>query len=302
MIEIEINEPGLYRCQCKKCETFLSNPFILSCDAKVNNEEIKLERYKGDNINYHGENDYHDDGKILYSFIYCLKCNEKIGYWISQASIKQINNINHIFFFIKCINLIKYDGSKISKEEYMKFQQEDIFYNSKYLNPEVVKYAKEHIDNFINNVKKLEKERTDATFCYNSFERRIINLKDLFNKILKNEKKISLKLDFEFSKEQISKAKRRNLKRLQKLEKNVDISNGGKIEISREEQNGQNNDNHRNNDNNGSDKKNGGEINVINLNNIESDIYLEEKIKQKNNKEPSKDIKKSRKSKMNNLK
>ena len=201
--------------------------------------------------------------------------------------------INHIFFFIKCINLIKFDGSKISKEEYMKFQQEDIFYNSKYLNPEVVKYAKEHIDNFINNVKKLEKERTDATFCYNSFERRIINLKDLFNKILKNEKKISLKLDFDFSKEQIYKAKRWNLKRLQKSEKNVDISNGGKIEISREEQNGQNND-----DNNGSDKKNGGEINVINLNNIESDIYLEEKIKQKNNKEPSKDIKKSRKSKM----
>ena len=86
------------------------------------------------------------------------------------------------------------------------------------------------------------------------------------------------------------------------MEKNVDISNGGKIEISREEQNEQNNDNHRNNDNNGSEKKNGGEINVINLNNIESDIYLEEKLKQKNNKEPSKDIKKSRKSKMNNLK
>ena len=81
------------------------------------------------------------------------------------------------------------------------------------------------------------------------------------------------------------------------MEKNVDISNGGKIEISREEQNGQNND-----DNNGSDKKNGGEINVINLNNVESDIYLEEKLKQKNNKEPSKDIKKSRKSKVKGLK
>ena len=81
------------------------------------------------------------------------------------------------------------------------------------------------------------------------------------------------------------------------MEKNVDISNEVKIEISREKQNGQNND-----DNNGSDKKNEGEINVINLNNIESDIYLEEKLKQKNNKEPSKDIKKSRKSKMNNLK
>ena len=62
------------------------------------------ERYKGDNINYHAENNFSNKGKIMYSFIYCLKCQEKVGYWLSQASIKEKEMINYLiicYYFFK---------------------------------------------------------------------------------------------------------------------------------------------------------------------------------------------------------
>ena len=94
-------EPKLFRIKCKNCLLFLSYPFDPEFDAGNNNEEIKLPRYKGDNINYHAENYFFNKDKILYSYIFCLRCHEKIGYWISQASIKQKENINQLFFFSK---------------------------------------------------------------------------------------------------------------------------------------------------------------------------------------------------------
>ena len=74
---------------------------------------------------------------------------------MSQASKREEKNINQIFLFRKCINLIRYYKSSVSEEEDRKFQQEEAFYNSEYLTDEVINYSKEHIDNFINNLKKL---------------------------------------------------------------------------------------------------------------------------------------------------
>ena len=42
-----------------------------------------------------------------------------------------------------------------------------------------------HIDNFLNNLKKFEIQRTEAKHCYDSFDRNILTLKD-HNSIIKN--------------------------------------------------------------------------------------------------------------------
>ena len=304
MEEMDLEEPTLYRVQCIKCKAFLSNPFKLSHDYKNNKDEIKVERYKGDNINYHAENDYNSGGKILYSFIYCLICHEKVGYWMSQASIKEKNNINHIFFFKKCVLLMKYDKSSVSEEEDRKFKQEEIFYNSEYLTDDVVNYAKAHIDNFIKNVDILEKQRNEAKYCYNSFERKIITLKELFSNNLKNEGKNSLKLGIDFSKEEISKAERRNKLRIRNANKNEEDEKNINI-------NGRNINNEENgnvieyindiNDNEGDNGLNKNGANIIEINNdnknIESEIDLDDRQKRKNNKEPSKSYKAHKKNK-----
>ena len=275
-------------------------------------DQIKIPRYKGDNLNYHAENDFNNSGKILYSFIYCLTCHEKVGYWMSQASKREEKNINQIFLFRKCVNLIKYNKNSVSEEEDRKFKQEEAFYNSQYLTDEVINYAKEHIDNFLKNLKKLEEQRAEARHCYDSIDRNILYLKDLFVKIIQGEQKEPLKLDFNFSKEEISNAKIRNRLRIKNYEKNKNEeeedskSNGKKINKNEEEiaQNGQNiiNNEEVNNgniiqDDNSNDKNGGDNEDIDDLsNNLKSDIYIEDKIKQKNNnKEPSKNIKKNNK-------
>ena len=50
---MDIEEPITYRIQCVECKTFLSNPFKLKSDSIIENGDIKIERYKGDNLNYH---------------------------------------------------------------------------------------------------------------------------------------------------------------------------------------------------------------------------------------------------------
>ena len=315
MEPMDLDEPILFRIQCVKCNSYLSYPFKLSSETTKNKDEIKIPRYKGDNINYHAQNDYNSGNKILYSFIYCLKCHEKVGYWMSQASIKAKDNINHIFFFKKCVNLIKYDEKKVTEEEDRKFKQEEIFYNSQFLTNDVINYAKEHIDNFIKNVEIFEKQRTEIKHCHDCFDRNIVALKELFVKIIKEEGKNKLKLNIDFSSQEISDAQKRNKLRIKKLEKNNQKqdedskSNGQKINIKNEvEENGQNIIENNNNDNNNginNQEDNGVHKNGLNSdeiselgNNLKSDIYLDDKLKQKNNnKEPSKNIKKNKKNK-----
>ena len=315
MEPMDLDEPILFRIQCVKCNSYLSYPFKLSSETTKNKDEIKIPRYKGDNINYHAQNDYNSGNKILYSFIYCLKCHEKVGYWMSQASIKARDNINHIFFFKKCVNLIKYDEKKVTEEEDRKFKQEEIFYNSQFLTNDVINYAKEHIDNFIKNVEIFEKQRTEIKHCHDCFDRNIVALKELFVKMIKEEGKNKLKLNIDFSSQEISDAQKRNKLRIKKLEKNIQKqdedskSNGQKINIKNEvEENGQNIIENINNDNNNeinNQEDNGVHKNGLNSdeiselgNNLKSDIYLDDKLKQKNNnKEPSKNIKKNKKNK-----
>ena len=315
MEPMDLDEPILFRIQCVKCNSYLSYPFKLSSETTKNKDEIKIPRYKGDNINYHAQNDYNSGNKILYSFIYCLKCHEKVGYWMSQASIKAKDNINHIFFFKKCVNLIKYDEKKVTEEEDRKFKQEEIFYNSQFLTNDVINYAKEHIDNFIKNVEIFEKQRTEIKHCHDCFDRNIVALKELFVKMIKEEGKNKLKLNIDFSSQEISDAQKRNKLRIKKLEKNNQKqdedskSNGQKINIKNEvEENGQNIIENNNNDNNNGINnqedngvhKNGLDNDEISElgNNLKSDIYLDDKLKQKNNnKEPSKNIKKNKKNK-----
>ena len=178
MEKILKDEPILYRTQCTGCSSFLSNPFEYDYDPNKSDQQIKVDRYKGDNINYHSENEFNQKNNILYSYIYCLNCGQKIGYWISQASKKEINNINKLFFFQKKINLVKYDKSQVTEEHDRIFKQEEIFYNSEFLTNEVFQYAKEHINNFIKNVENFEKERKESEYCYRSFDRRINAIKN----------------------------------------------------------------------------------------------------------------------------
>lgn len=310
MEEMDLDEPILYRVQCIKCKTYLSNPFKMNNDYKSSQKEIRVERYKGDNINYHSNNDYNQGGKILYSFIYCLKCSEKVGYWMSQASIKEKNNINHIFFFRKCILLLKYDKNSVSEEEDRKFEQEEIFYNSKYLKKDIIDYAKEHINNFIENVEKLEKQRTEARFCYERYEKKILKLKEFFSDQLKYKGKTTLKLGIDFTKDEIIKAEKRNKLRLKKIDKyeekdeeddDDDKSNGININNG-ENGNRINGIDNINNNNDNELNKNGGNIVEMNnnINDNESEITIGENYKKKNNKEPSKIQKEKRKYKKRN--
>lgn len=299
------DNPILYRAQCKKCLSFLSNPFEYDYNQDKEDQEIKVERYKGDNINYHAENNFSNKGKIMYSFIYCLKCQEKVGYWLSQASIKEKENINYIFFFSKCINMIIYEKNNVSEEQDRKFKQEEIFYQSNYLSKELIEYAKEHIDNFIKNVEKFEAERHEAELCYKSFDRRIITLKKFFILSVKERKK-SFSLGIDFSKEEISSAKKRNKTWNNKNEKENENKDDENIYDTKS--NGKKNNNIINDDKkdnlNEEDNENGGEI-IRSNKNPGSDIYLEKKTKmnnkelsfnsKNNNKEPSLNIKNNNK-------
>ena len=169
------------------------------------------------------------------------------------------------------------------------------FYNSEYLTDEVINYAKEHIDNFINNLKKLVERREEARHCYDSIDGNILYLKDLFVKIMQGEIKEPIKLDFNSSKEETSDAKKRNRLRIKNYESNKNEqeedskSEERKVNKNEEEteQNGQNiinneqlnNNNIINQDDNGNDK-NGEDIeNIDDLgNNLKSDIHINEKI------------------------
>lgn len=283
-------EPKLFRIKCKKCLLFLSYPFKPDFDPDNSNEDIKLPRYKGDNINYHAENNFFKKDKILYSYIFCLRCHEEVGYWISQASIKQKENINHLFFSLKYVTLEKYDKNDVTEEEDKKFKQEEIFYNSQFLTKEVEDFAKEHIDNFIRNVEILEKERNDSRLCYQSFDRKILTLKKLFILNIKDREN-AYHLGIDFSKEENSNEKRRN------KSWNVSLKNDNEEESNnkrngKEDLNIKNEKSSINEDNNINGK---GNKKNINTDNNSSDIYLshlsnesrKETIKN-NNKEPTK--------------
>ena len=255
MEKIIIDEPILYRIQCKGCSSFLSNPFEYDYDLSKKDEHIKIDRYKGDNINYHSENEVNKSNNILYSYIFCLSCGQKVGYWISQASKKEQNNINKLFFFPIRINMVKYDKSQVSEEQDRIFKQEEIFYNSEFLTDEVFQYAKEHIDNFIKNVEIFEKERKEAEYCYRSFDRRISAIKNFFIRNVKD-KDNAYHLGIDFSKEENPNKKKRN--------KTWNKKDSDKEDIKEEENN----------------KSNG----KINLNVIHDDKEEETKINAKNNK------------------
>ena len=306
------DEPIQYRIQCKFCFSFLSNPFEYNYDPNKIDEQIKIDRYKGDNINYHSINEYNQKGNIFYSFIFCLKCGQKVGYWVSQASKRDINNINKLFFFFYFINMIKYNKNEVTKEEDRKFKQEDIFYNSDFLTKDIIDYAKEHIDNFIENVKKFEFERNDADFCYKSFDKRIIALKNLFIRNVKDRNN-AYHLGIDFSKEEINTKKRirtsnenNNIEEIQ-IEEDYDNKSNGKKNLNIIQDNNINNNINNNieevnlNENNNVNENGGGVGETINSNKnfSGSDIYLDDKKSNKinsieisnntknNNKEPS---------------
>ena len=273
-------EPILYRIQCKSCLSFLSNPFKYHYNPNKK-EEIKVDRFIGNNINYHSENEFNNKNNIVFSFMHCIKCSQKVGYWIIQASKNDVNNINKLFFFPKCINMIKYDKTQVNEEQDQKFKQESIFYNSSSLTKDVIDYAKEHIDNFIINIQKLEKERKDAEFCYNNFDRKIISIKNFFIKNMQD-KENAIHLNIDFSKDEESNIKKTNI--IVKKEKNViqddfDDKINGKVNLK---------------DDNNKINGNGGEkINYLD-DHSGSDIYLEDKknykeatYNMKNNKEPT---------------
>ena len=288
----------LYRTQCKSCSSYLSIPF--EYDYKYNDKgDIKIDRYKGDNINYHADNEFHKNGKILYSSIYCLNCGKEVGYWVSQAGKKGIENINKLFFSTKEVNMLKYDKNQVSKEEDRKFKQEDVFYNENHLTKKVIEYAKEHIDNFLKNVEKFRNERESADFCYKNFDRKILALKNLFYKNVKDRDN-AYHLGIDFSKEEEFEPKKRNKtwnkKEDNKINEDYDNkSNGNEISNNINEDNVEDDKNEIKDDKN----ENGGEITENNSSNklSGSDIYLDDKIKKRkkirsnskknNNKEPS---------------
>ena len=297
MEEIVIDEPILYRTQCKSCSSFLSNPFEYDYEPNKKEEHIKIDRYKGDNINYHSENEFNKSNNILYSYIFCLNCGQKVGYWISQASKKEQNNINKLFFFPIKINMVKYDKSQVTEEQDRIFKQEEIFYNSEFLTDEVFQYAKEHIDNFIKNVEVFEKERKEAEYCYRSFDRKINAIKNLFIRNVKD-KDNAYHLGIDFSKEENPNKKKRNKIWNKKDSDKEDI----KEEENHKKSNGKVNLNvihdDKDEDKNINDKNNKIEDEVNNKNSDDasgSDIYIEDKTKNKrdssyntknNNKEP----------------
>jgi hypothetical protein len=272
----------LYRTQCKNCLAFLSNPFKYNYNPNKK-EEIKVDRFIGDNINYHSDNEYNNKNNIVYSFIHCIKCSQKVGYWIIQASKNDMNNINKLFFFPKCVNMVKYDKTQVTEEQHRKFKQEEIFYNSTSLTQDVIDYAKEHIDNFIKNIQKLEKERKDAEFCYNNFDRKIISIKNFFIKNMQD-KENAIHLNIDFSKDDEPKTKKGKIividskKEINKSKDNFDDKSNGK--------------NNLNADNNNINENGGEKINNLNVYSG-SDIYLDKKnnkepsFSKKNNKEPS---------------
>ena len=294
-MEKKDNKEILYRIQCNSCFSFLSNPFEYNYQPNKTEEHIKIDRYKGDNINYHSINEYNQKGNIFYSFIYCLKCSQKVGYWISQASKKEENYINKLFFSQKFINMINYDKNNVSKEEDIKFEQEDYFYNSNYLTKEVIKYAKEH---------------NEAEFCYKSFDRRIITLKNLFIKNVKD-KNNAYHLGIDFSKEEKNIQKRNetlnknnNIEDIQ-IEEDYDNKSNGKknVNIIHDD-----NIEENLNDNNNileieNENDNGGETINSNKKFSGSDIFIDE-VKNKNiiNKEPLHNIKNNNKEPSNNSK
>ena len=290
---MEIDEPKLYRTQCIGCSSFLSYPFQYDYDSK-SKEDIKVDRFKGDNINYHSENEYNKKNNIFYSFIYCLKCGLKVGYWISQASKREINNINKLFFFQKNIKMIKYDKSQVTEEQHRIFKQDEVFYNSNFLTKKVVDYAKEHIDNFIQNVEKFESERKEAEYCYRSFDRKIITLKNYFIKAVKDNKN-TYHLGIDFSKDEKQSQKRRN-KTWNNKDDKQEVSEDRDEDEYEKKSNGKNNLNIFQDDH-AEENLNGGKIKNNLSEHSGSDIYLENKNKKnraestnnnRKNKEPSK--------------
>ena len=239
----------LYRTQCKKCFAFLSNPFKYNYNPNKK-EEIKVDRFIGDNINYHSDNEYNNQNNIVYSYIHCIKCSQKVGYWIIQASKKDMNNINKLFFFPTCVNMVKYDKAQVTEEQHRRFKQEEIFYNSTSLTQDVIDYAKEH----------------------NNFDRKIASIKNFFIKNMQD-KENAIHLDIDFSKDDEPKIKKGKIividskKEDNKSQDNFDDKSNGKKNI--------NADNNIN--------ENGAERISDFSGYSGSDIYLDKK----NNKEPS---------------
>ena len=130
--------------------------------------------------------------------------------------------------------MVEYKKNEIEEEEDKKFKQEEFFYNSNSLTKEVVEYAKDYIDNFIKNVNSLESERSEAELCYKSFDRRIIALKNLFIKNVKDREN-AYHLGIDFSKEDIGDTNNKSLngkimkEDIENIGDNDNKSNGNKI-------------------------------------------------------------------------
>ena len=188
--------------------------------------------------------------------------------------------------------MLKYDKNQVSEEEDRKFKQEEVFYNSNHLTKEVIEYAQEHINNFLKNVLNFQKERESAEYCYRNFDRKILALKNFFFNSVKNKDK-TYHLGIDFSKEEEDSIKRN--KTWSKNNKKEDKSND---ECYDNKSNG-NDVSNNNNENNKKDNKN--EINddfnknivvEIKENNSSkslsgSDIYLEDKNKNRKKSRPN---------------
>lgn len=192
------NNKKLCRLKCKSCGQFLSVPFNYHINKEE--DEICLERYKAIGINYHDSEKYCKENNFCFSEIYCSKCSVKIGYWITKGNINMIRDINHLYFNLDFVDIMTFNIYDFDKEELDKFKQGDKFYSSNELNDEVFNYAKNHIDNFINNFNVLKEKRIiEEKRCNNLYDKLSI-IKNLFINNIKNQTNPEL-LGIDFSEE-----------------------------------------------------------------------------------------------------
>lgn len=179
MNKIIIDDPILYRTQCKKCSSILSLPFEYDYDEAIKGD-IKVDKFKGHNIFYSSITICKENQDFFESFAFCVKCREKIGYLVPKAVIFQVKYTNKLFFFQKKVNLIKYEITEENKDEYELLRNQDKFYNSKYLSKEAVNYAKENIDKCLQNIQKYKKTKKEIETSLSNINKKIKIIKDLF--------------------------------------------------------------------------------------------------------------------------
>lgn len=140
----------LYEIKCKDCNSILSIPFEF--ENIINSERIVLlERYKGIGINFYSESCFDAEEGFVYSEVFCAKCNLKLGYWIIKGNNKYIKSVNKICIYQNCVEIITVRKKDIDEIIMKKNKQKEIFYSSNIFNSEVIKYGHDKLNDCIYN-------------------------------------------------------------------------------------------------------------------------------------------------------